>query len=132
MNSMKSPRVLKLLLRLVGVSALFALGAVAMPMAWMATIHRGLGLGEMPQGAIVEYLARSLSAFYALFGVVCLALAHDVEQHRAAISLGGLLLAIFGAIMLGIDMAAGMPWDWTISEGPLTILMGGLLRWLAR
>jgi hypothetical protein len=46
----KADRVLVFLLRLVGVPALFALVAVAMPVSWMAATHRWLGLGEMPTG----------------------------------------------------------------------------------
>src|SRR5262245_27062262 len=55
----KSEKALVLLLRIVGVPALFALVAVFMPVSWMAATHRWLGLGEMPTGPVVEYLARS-------------------------------------------------------------------------
>jgi hypothetical protein len=67
----KADKVLAILLRSLGVSALFALVAVFMPMSWMAATHRWLGLGEMPTAPVVEYLARSVSAFYALFGALC-------------------------------------------------------------
>ena len=63
------------LLRILGVLALFAVVAVFMPMSWMVATHRWLGLGEMPTGPVVEYLARSLSAFYAIMGALCLVLA---------------------------------------------------------
>jgi hypothetical protein len=56
----KSDKALVLLLRFVGVSALFALVAVFMPVSWMAATHRWLGPGEMPTGPVVEYLARFL------------------------------------------------------------------------
>jgi hypothetical protein len=66
----KSDKALVLLLRIVGVPALFALVRVFMPVSWMAATHRWLGLGEMPTGPVVEYLSRSLSAFYALMGAL--------------------------------------------------------------
>ena len=75
----KSDKVLVFLLRLVGVGSLFALVAVVMPSTWMAATHRWLGLGEMPTGPVVEYLARDLSAFYALAGALLLAMA----SHKA-------------------------------------------------
>ena len=50
----KSDKALVLLLRLVGVPALFALVAVVMPVSWMAATHRWVGLGEMPTGPVVE------------------------------------------------------------------------------
>ncbi len=119
------------LLRLLGASALLALGAVVMPMSWMAAIHRALGLGEMPSGPIVEYLARSLSAFYAFFGALCLMLANDVDRNRWLVRILGGLLALFGAVMLGIDLSAGMPSAWTAGEGPVTIAMGLFILWLS-
>jgi hypothetical protein len=73
---------LVLLLRFVGVTALFALVAVFMPVSWMAATHRWLGLGETPTAPVVEYLARSLSAFYALLGALCLVMASDLERYR--------------------------------------------------
>jgi hypothetical protein len=86
----KSDKVLVLLLRFVGVPALFALVAVFMPSSWMAATHRWLGLGEMPTGPVVQYLARSLTAFYALFGALCLVVAGDVERYRPLVRfLGG-------------------------------------------
>ena len=78
----KSDRVLVILLRIVGVTALFAVVAVFLPSSWMAATHRWLGLGEMPTGAVVEYPARSLSAFYAVMGALCLVLTTDLGRYR--------------------------------------------------
>ena len=78
----KSDKVLVFLLRLVGVGSLFALIPVLMPMSWMVATHRWLGLGEMPTDPVVEYLARDLSAFYALVGALLLVMASDLERYR--------------------------------------------------
>ena len=78
----KSDKVLVFLLRLVGVGSLFALIPVLMPMRWMVATHRWLGLGEMPTDPVVEYLARDLSAFYALVGALLLVMASDLERYR--------------------------------------------------
>jgi hypothetical protein len=56
----RADKALVILLRFVGVGALFALVAVFMPSSWMAATHRRLGMGEMPTGPVVEYLARFL------------------------------------------------------------------------
>ena len=65
----KSDKILVIVLRyLVGIGGLFALVPVFMPFSWMVATHRWLGLGEMPTAPVVEYLARSISAFYAFFG----------------------------------------------------------------
>src|SRR5262249_39408365 len=106
----KSDRVLVLLLRIVGVGSLFALVAVFMPFSWMAATHRRLGLGEMPTGPVVEYLARSLSAFYALVGALCLVLTTDLERYRPLVRFLGVAFALLSVALLGVDLAAGMPW----------------------
>ncbi len=128
----KSDKVLVLLLRFVGVPALFALVAVFMPSSWMAATHRWLGLGEMPTGPVVEYLARSVSAFYALFGALCLAVAADLERNRPLVRFLGLAFALLSLVLLAVDLAAGMPWWWSASEGPGGVVFGVLLFFLAR
>jgi hypothetical protein len=58
----KADKVLVLLLRFVGVTALFALVAVFMPVSWMAATHRWLGLGELPTAPVLFVLARPASS----------------------------------------------------------------------
>ena len=128
----KSDRALAILLRIVGVGALFALVAVFMPLSWMAAAHRWLGLGEMPTGPVVEYLARSLSAFYAIMGALCLVLAADLERYRPLVRFLGVAFALMSVVFLGVDLPAGMPWWWSASEGPGGVVFGALLIVLAR
>jgi hypothetical protein len=128
----KADKALVILLRFVGVGALFALVAVLMPMSWMAATHRWLGLGEMPTGPVVEYLARSLSAFYAVMGALCLVVAADPERYRPLVRFLGVASALMSVVLLGVDLAAGMPWWWSASEGPGGVVFGALLFVLAR
>jgi hypothetical protein len=128
----KSDQALVILLRLVGVGALFALIAVFMPMSWVTATHRWLGLGEMPTAPAVEYLARSLSAFYAVMGALCLVMAADLERYRPLVRFLGVAFALMSVILLGVDLAAGMPWWWSASEGPGGMVFGALLFVLAR
>ena len=120
-----------LLLRFVGVTALLALFAVVMPKSWMASTHDWLGLGELPDAPIVQNLARSVSVFYALFGAVCLMLAADLDRYRPLARFLGIAVALFGAALIAIDLAAGMPAWWTAWEGPPTIVIGVLIFVLA-
>lgn len=125
MNNRDKP--LKIVLQILGWTTLLALGAVVMPRSWMASTHEWLGLGEFPAAPIVENLARSVSAFYAIFGAVCLVLALDIERYRPLIRFLGALLVMFGVALIGIDLAAGMPPWWTASEGLSTIVFGALM-----
>ena len=128
----RADEALVILLRFVGVTALFALVAVFMPSSWMAATHRWLGLGEMPTGPVVEYLARSLSAFYAVMGALCLVVAADLERYRPLVRFLGVAFALMSLVLLGVDLAAGMPWWWSTSEGPGGVVFGALLFVLAR
>jgi hypothetical protein len=127
-----SDRALVILLRFVGVGSLFALVAVFMPVSWMAATHRCLGLGEMPTGPVVEYLARSLSAFYAVMGDLCLVVAADLERYRPLVRFLGVTFALMSLVLLGVDLAARMPWWWSASEGPGGVAFGAVLFVLAR
>jgi hypothetical protein len=125
--------VLVLLLRyLFGIPGLFALVAVFMPFSWMIVTHRWLGLGEMPTAPVVEYLARSVSAFYAFFGATCLVLASDLERYRPMVRFFGVALALLGFVFMGVDLVTGMPWWWTAVEGPGAVPVGVLMYFLAR
>src|SRR5262249_34142568 len=90
------------------------------------------GLGEMPTGPVVEYLARSLSAFYAVMGALCLVLATDLERYRPLVRFLGAAFAVMSAALLGVDLAAGMRGCWYASEGPGGVVFGALLIVLAR
>ena len=105
---------------------------ITMPLSWMSTVHRWLGLGEMPTAPIVEYLARSVSAIDALLGALCLAMASDLERYRPLVRFFGVNLALISIVFTGVDLLAGMPWWWTAIEGPLGVPLGALTYYLAR
>jgi len=123
---------LALVLRILGVTALPAIVAVFMPLSWTAAAHRWLGMGALPEAPILDYLARSLSAFYVIFGAMALMLAANVERYRPLAALLGVSLAIYGLIFVGIDLWVGLPWWWIAAEGPPCLLVGGWIAILAR
>jgi hypothetical protein len=73
---------------------------------------------------VVEYLARSVSAFYALFGALCLAVASDLKRYRPVVRFLGAAFALLSMVLLGVDLAAGMPWWWSAPEGPGGVVCG--------
>jgi hypothetical protein len=126
-------KMLGLMLRVFGILMTAALIAVVMPFAWMQETHRDLlGIGNMPDGPIVEYLARSLSLFYALHGALLFFLARDISRFLPVIQCLALLGIAFGTVILFLDIAVGMPAHWILGEGPLVIPLGIVLFWLAR
>ncbi len=108
---------LRMLLRVIGVLTLLALFAVFTPKSWMASTHEWLGLGELSDAPIVQNLSRSVSAFYALFGAVCLVLAADPERYRLLVRYLGVVVTLCGVALIGIELMAKMPRWWTASKG---------------
>jgi len=120
----RSERRLRILLRVVGTMNVLAIVAVFMPRAWMVWSHEMLGLGEFPKGAIAEYLARSTSLFYTLLGIVLWWLSLDVRRYGRIISVVGVATIACGVVLLSTDIRAGMPWWWTVGEGPFVVALG--------
>jgi hypothetical protein len=129
---MTAERTLVWLLRVVGGSGLLALPAALMPAEWMRATHRWLGLGEMPDGPVVFYMARSLSGFYAFVSLLLLYLSLDVRLYLPLLRFVALALLPFGLGFLVMDAAVGMPVWWTCMEGPGVVIFGGVMLWLLR
>ena len=123
---------LRILLRALGVIVLCAVPAIFMPTAWMAAIHEWLGLGAMPEGPLVEYLTRSLSAMYAIQGPLFLLVASDLRRYRGVVTYLGAVNVALGLAMVWVDHLAGMPAFWSWGEGPPTVVIGAAILWLVR
>jgi hypothetical protein len=122
----------KLLLRVIGTAALFALVAVVMPYSWMNTIHQRLGLGELSPEPIVGYLARSTSAFYAFFGGLLWLISSDLRRYRLVLIYVGAATVVFGTILFIVDLQEGLPLYWCLTEGPINTTFGIIILTLSR
>jgi hypothetical protein len=132
MELSRSERWLAILLRVSGTITLTAVVAVLMPRGWMAATHLWLNLGTFPEGPIVEYLARSLSAFYAMFGGMLIVVSFDVRRHARVIAYFAAVMIAFGATMCVIDTLIGMPSYWRTMEGIMPALFGVAILLLQR
>jgi len=129
---MTRDRFLIVFLRVVGSVAGSAALCAVMPLRAMDAAHRALGMGPLPSQPIVEYLARSTSAFYALLGVLLWAFSFDVSRYRPLVRGAGLAFIALGGLLLWIDIGAGLPWFWQVAEGPLNAFFGIILVWAGR
>ena len=118
------------LLRIFGCTSLAAVYGVLQPTAWMEATHEWIGLGPFPQGPIAPYLARSLSAFYALIGGLLLIFSTDLERYRSPIRYVGVGMTLFGIALFFIDRSAGLPPEWALWEGPFVTALGLVMIWL--
>jgi hypothetical protein len=101
--------------------------ALFLPVEWMASTHRWLGLGEFPRMPIVDYLARSVAAFYGFHGVLLFVISTDVLRFRPLVWYVAVMNVLFGFILLAIDIHAGLPGYWIAFEGPPVIGIGLLV-----
>ena len=129
---MNPERLLKLILQINGGVMATALIAVFLSHDQMAAIHEWLGLEEekFPKAIIVDYLARSLSAFYAIMGILYLVLARDIRAHASVITFMAWASICFGVGSIFIGLQLGFPAWWTWGEGPFIILYGAAILWL--
>lgn len=130
MNS--AERALQILLRIGGIVVVSAFFAIFLPVHWMAATHEWLGLGVFPASPLVDYLSRSASLLYAWHGGLLLVASFDIRRYRPILLYLGIVTALGGLILLGIDLHAGMPVYWTLCEGPPVALLGCLMVWLVR
>lgn len=130
--TMAAERQLKWLLRGLGVFDLLALGGVIMPEHCMAVIHAWLGMGELPDAPVVQYLARSASLMYAQHAVVFLFLSRDVRRYRPLISLMAVIAIVSGVALLAIDLWTAIPVFWTVIEGPGYMVLASAVLALQR
>ena len=128
----RSAKWLAFVLRFECVILLSALVAVFLPHSVMDSLHAQMGLGELPDAPIVDYLTRSLSLIYASNAPLCGFVARDVRRYREIILVQAWVGASYGLGLLGLDLVIGMPPFWTICEGPLVIALSIAVLLLAR
>ena len=126
-----SEKALVVLLRGSAILLLTALFPAVMPFSWMQETHRQLGMGELPEGPIVGYLTRSLSAMYAIHGAIVFFVSLDVRRYLPVVKCVAVLGAVFGLGVIVLDIWVGMPLYWTIGEGPFIFAFACVLLWLA-
>ena len=54
----------------------------------------------------------------------------DIRRYRSFLKLWAVIVIVTGFVLLGIDIEAGMPMNWTLCEGPPTIAIGLVVLWL--
>jgi hypothetical protein len=123
---------LRFMLRFFGTMSLLAIPFIFVPYSVMNDIHGQLGLGTLPDEPIVGYLARSLSAFYALVGALLWKISLDLRRYRSlSIDLSAAII-LLGAALCFIDWWEGLPPAWRLWEGPFIVVMGAVMWSLSR
>lgn len=120
-------------LRVGGLGMLFALIFVFCPFSWMVRINAWLEMsGELIYTPVTSYLIRTLSAMYAIFGVLFLFISFDLPRYRELIRFLGMISVVAGAGVTILDAILRLPLAWTALEGPMTIALGVIIIYLSR
>lgn len=112
--------------------ASLAILAVVMPTSWIVAGIDATGTGPFHDTPLNQYFIRTVSALYALLGVLVLYIASDVRRYRDLIVFIGWLTMVLGLVLTAVDFGVGMPAIWGWVEGPPTVLTGAAFLWLAR
>ena len=113
---MNRQRALVWLLRLSGTVEILAFISVVMPRSWMEISHEWLGMGTMPDGALLMFMIRQASYAYGMHGVSLWILASDVVRFRPLIVFNGVAFLLAFPVFFLIDYLTGMPLWWTIFD----------------
>ena len=124
---MSAKTLLVVVLRITGLAMLCALIFVCCPFRWMVAIHKWLGLGQLAYSPLISYLTRTLSSIYASFGAVFLFISFDIKRYLPLIRFLGVVTILGGGGVTILDTIIHLPILWSISEGPVTILLGLVL-----
>jgi hypothetical protein len=125
-------KVFAIVLRMLSILLMLGIVGVFLPDSTMNSVHQSLGLGIMPEGRIVDYLARMLSLFYALHGAILFFLSLNPQPYLQFLRFYLWLSAFFALTILAIDIVVGMPWYWTLFEGPFALLLVVILLFLLK
>lgn len=111
----QAERWLRIVLRVTAAAMMVAVVAVVMPRSWLSAAHRGLGLGELPPGVLVEYLARTLSALYAAVGGLLWLVSYNVRKHVGVIRyVAAAMLVLAITIVTALWPHSDEPFYWLI------------------
>jgi len=98
---------LKFILRFNGILAALAVVAVLMPQSWLvwcvSKVEPGLHVG-----LLVSYLARALSMFFVLVGILLIEFAKDVERYKTPIRIIP-IWCLFAIFSFGICVSTSLP-----------------------
>ena len=78
----------------------------------------------------MDYLARSVAAFYGFHGVLLFLISTDVVRYRPLVWYVAAMSVVLGFMLLAIDLHAGLPAYWTAFEGPPVVVIGLLIAYL--
>ena len=114
-------------LRVIAVMQILILGLVIVPVDWIDAWHVWLGLGPMPDDAMLRFVIRGAAFAQAGIGVLMWIMATDVVRFRPLVIACGWIYLIGGPAFYWIEIVAGMPLSWCLFDSISCFIAGASL-----
>lgn len=119
-----SPRLQRLVLRVIASVSLIALPAIFAPRLTVEKLSVLLDFGTPPHLPLLIYMASGASCVYLAQAVLLWLMSRDVIRYRPLIVFCGWAYLAFGPLFLWIDINAGMP-SFQVAADAMSCLIGG-------
>jgi hypothetical protein len=127
MPAMKNPAATTSSLRIIAVMQILTVGIVFVPLAWLDAWHAWLGLGTMPDDALLRFAIRGAAFAQAGIGVLMWVMATDVVRFRPLVIACGWIYLVGGPAFYWIETVAGMPQSFCLFDSISCFFAGGIL-----
>ena len=124
---MTSVRATTNFLRFIAVLQILTGAVVFMPVMWIAHWHSWLGLGPLPDDAVLHYVIRGGAYAQGAIGVLLWVMATDIVRYRPLVIATALIYLVGAPAFYFIDSLAGMPRFWCIFDSVSCLLLGAIL-----
>jgi hypothetical protein len=114
-------------LRFLAVLQILTGAIVFMPVDWIGQWHSWLGLGPLPDDAVLRYVIRGAAYAQGAIGVLLWVMARDVVQYRPLVITTAWIYLLGAPVFYFIDSIAGMPRYWCIFDTVSCFLSGAIL-----
>jgi hypothetical protein len=114
-------------LRFVAVLQIATGGVTIVPTAWLAAWHAWVGLGPLPDSAMLQYTVRGGGFVQLCIGALIWVIASDVVRYRPLVILVGAIYASAGPAFWFIDALSGLPTFWCLLDSLSCLAVGGIV-----
>jgi hypothetical protein len=123
------PHFQSLILRTACLISLLTLGTVFAPEYVLGKLHWFLGMGKLPDSALLRYLGSGGSFVYIITGVLMWMMAADVVRYRPMIVLSAWITLAAAPIFAYVNIHTGTPRWWMLMDTVTCLVFGAALLW---
>ena len=127
----KPPNATAAFLRFLAIVQMLTGGLTLIPNTWLANWHAWLGLGHLPNDAVLRYGVRGGAFVQGAIGILIWIMATDIVRYRPLVLAVGWIYLASGPAFYLIDSIAGMPFFWCAADAVSCFAVGSIVLALA-